>query len=77
MKIRTIPGRKVYTGTPIDIVRKMAADAIFLNETPEEYIEGVARRLPTIKIEGDTFEEKCKSFLDCMMQTGDAEILQP
>ena len=76
MKIRMIPENKVYAGTPADIVRKLATDAIFLNQTPEKYLEGVSRRMPGIKIDGNTFDERCESFVNSLLQIGDAEIVK-
>lgn len=75
MKIRTIPENKVYTGTPKDIVRKMAVDAIFLNcRTPEDYMQSVIQRLPSIQLAGDTEEARCESFINAMVQMGAAKI---
>ena len=76
MKIRLVPEIKVYAGTPADIVRKLAADAVFLNQTPEKYLEGVSQRLPSIKIEGDTFEKRCDSFIKGLLQIGAAKIAE-
>lgn len=76
MKIKMIPENKVYAGTPVDIVGKLATDAIFLNhKTPEEYLNDVSRRLPIIKIEGNTLEERCESFLRGMLAKGMAKLI--
>ena len=78
MKIRTIPENKVYAGTPKDIVRKMAADAIFLNyRTPEDYMRSVIQRLPSIQLKGSTEEERCESFINALIQMGAAKIDNP
>jgi len=71
-----IPENKVYTGTPVDIVNKLSADAIFLkHKTSEEYIKTVCRRLPSIKIEGKTYEERCEAFLCGMLANAMATIV--
>ncbi len=76
MKIRMIPENKVYAGTPADIVSKLSADAIFLkHKTPEEYLEAVSRRLPSIKIEGKTFENRCEALLRGMLANGMAKVI--
>lgn len=76
MKIRMIPENKVYVGTPMDIVSKLSADAIFgKHKSPEQYLESVARRLPNMKIEGKTFEERCEAFLRGMLSNGMAKMV--
>jgi DNA-binding XRE family transcriptional regulator len=76
MKIRMIPENKVYAGTPADVVSKLSADAIFLkHKTPEEYLRAVSRRLPSIKVEGKTFEDRCESFLCGMLANGMAKVV--
>lgn len=76
MKIRMIPENKVYAGTPTDIVSKLSADAIFLShKTPEEYLNAVSRRLPNIKIEGETFGDRCEALLRGMLGNGMAKII--
>lgn len=76
MKVRMIPENKVYAGTPTDIVGKLAAEAIFLgHKTPEEYLKEVCRRLPILRAEGDTLEERCETFLRGMLTNGMAEII--
>lgn len=75
MKIRMIPENKVYAGTPADIVSKLSADAIFLkHKSPEDYLKAVSRRLPSIKIEGKTLEERCEALLRGMLANGMAKI---
>ncbi len=76
MKIRMIPENKVYAGTPTDIVSKLSADAIFLkHRTPEEYLKAVSRRLPSIKIEGKTLEDRCEALLRGMLANGMAKVI--
>lgn len=76
MKIRMIPENKVYAGTPADIVSKLSADAVFLkHKTPEEYLKAVSRRLPSIKIEGKTFEDRCEALLRGMLANGMAKVI--
>lgn len=76
MKIRMIPENKVYAGTPADIINKLSADAIFLgHKNPEEYIKAVCRRLPSIKIEGKTYEERCEAFMRGMLANGMAKVI--
>src|SRR5258708_39075771 len=76
MKLRMIPENKVYAGTPADVVSKLSADAIFLkHKTPEEYLRAVSRRLPSIKIEGETFEGRCEAFLRGMLANGMAKVV--
>jgi len=76
MKIRMIPENKVYAGTPVDIVGKLSADAVFLkHKSPDEYLEAVSRRLPGMKIEGETFEERCEAFFRGMLANGMAKII--
>lgn len=76
MKIRLVPENKVYAGSPSDIVRKLAEDAIFLHPaTPEEYLDKVSRRLPSLMIEGNNFDERCESFINGLVQIGAAKIV--
>lgn len=76
MKIRMIPENKAYAGTPADIVNKLSADAIFLkHKTPGEYMRAVCKRLPSIKIEGKTHEERCEDFLRGMLANGMAKVV--
>jgi DNA-binding XRE family transcriptional regulator len=76
MKIRMIPENKVYAGTPTDIVSKIAADAIFLSpKSPEEYLKYVSGRLPILRIEGSTLDERCESFLRGILASGMAEVI--
>ena len=76
MKIRMIPENKVYAGTPADIVSKLSADAIFLkHKSPEDYLKAVSRRLPSIKIEGKTLDERCEALLRGMLANGMAKII--
>lgn len=76
MKIRMIPENKVYAGTPVDIVNKLAADAIFLKaKSAEDYILAVKRRLPSISIEGTTQEERCESFVRDVVAKGMAKVV--
>lgn len=76
MKIRMIPENKVYAGTPTDIVSKLSADAIFFKQkSPEDYLKAVSRRLPSIKIEGKTLEERCEALLRGMLANGMAKII--
>jgi DNA-binding transcriptional regulator YiaG len=71
-----IPENKVYAGTPADIVAKLSADAIFLkHKTAEEYIRAVSKRLPSIKIQGNTLDERCETLLSGMLANGMAKIV--
>lgn len=76
MKIKMIPENKTYAGTPADIVNKLSADAIFLtHKTPEEYMKAVCKRLPSVKIDGKTHEERCEDFLRGMLANGMAKVV--
>lgn len=76
MKIKMIPENKVYAGTPADIVNKLSADAVFLkHKTPEEYLRAVCKRLPGIKLEGKTHEDRCEDFLRGMLANGMAKVV--
>lgn len=71
-----IPENKIYAGTPADIVSKLSADAVFLkHKTPVEYMRAVCKRLPSIKIEGKTHEERCEDFLCGMLANGMAKVV--
>lgn len=76
MKIRMIPENKIYAGTPMEIVNKLAADAIFLKvKSVEDYMLTVRRRLPSMSIEGTTQEEQCESFIRELVARGMAKVV--
>ncbi len=76
MKIRTYPENKMYAGTPEQVVQKMTNDAIFFNvKKSEDYMRKVAEHLPSIRLNGRTNEERCKSFLKNLLRIGVIEII--
>src|SRR5258706_7940324 len=76
MKIKMIPENKVYAGTPADIVRKISADAIFSGrQSAEEYLEAVSKRIPGIKMKGETFEERSEALISGMISFGMAKFV--
>jgi DNA-binding transcriptional regulator YiaG len=75
MKIIMALDRRTYAGAPIDIVRKLRAAAIHMKTRDiDAYMRVVVTRLRAerqadIKIEGDSLEERCESFLAGSIRT--------
>jgi transcriptional regulator with XRE-family HTH domain len=69
VKIIMTLDRRTYAGAPIDIVRKLRADAVHMKtRDTDAYMRAVVTRLRAeqqadIKLEGDSLEERCESFL--------------
>jgi hypothetical protein len=69
MKISMALDRRTYAGAPVDIVRKLRADAIHMKTRDvDAYMRVVVARLRVerqaeIDIGGDSLEERCESFL--------------
>jgi DNA-binding transcriptional regulator YiaG len=69
MKITMALDQRTYSGSPVDIVRKLRADAIHMKtRDADAYMRVVAARLKAmeqadIELDGDSLEERCESFL--------------
>lgn len=76
MKISMALDRRTYAGTPIDIVRKLRADAVHMKTRDiDAYVRAVVTRLQAeqqanIEIKGDSLEERCESFLAGIVRAG-------
>lgn len=76
MKIRMITENKKYLGTPVEIVERMANDAIFLDDRSiENYLKVMGRRLPSLQLEGKPVETQCKALLSGLLVNGTVEIV--
>jgi transcriptional regulator with XRE-family HTH domain len=69
MKIVMALDQRIYAGTPMDIVRKLRADAIHMKtRDTDAYMRTVVARLRAeeqaeVDLSGDNLEERCESFL--------------
>jgi len=74
MDILMVMEKKKYKGNPLEIIEKIAENAIFLQPIGvEEYINYIADGLPVDIPANKTINEKCKILLDFMIQYGMAE----
>jgi len=69
VKIIMALDRRSYAGSPVDIVRKLRSEAVHMKtRDTDAYMRAVVTRLrgeeqADIKIEGESLEERCESFL--------------
>jgi transcriptional regulator with XRE-family HTH domain len=76
MKISMLLDRRTYAGSPVDIVRKLRADAIHMKTRDiDAYVRTVVTRLRAeqqadIDLEGSSLEERCESFLAGVIRSG-------
>jgi len=69
MKLMMALDGRTYAGAPVDIVRKLRADAIHMKTRDiDAYMRAVVARLRAeeqadIGLEGDSLEERCEAFL--------------
>ncbi len=76
MKIVMTLDRRTYSGSPVDIVRKLRGDAIHMKTRDvDAYMRVVVARLKDteqadIELDGNRLEERCESFLAGTIRSG-------